>query len=175
MSEIWKPVAGYAGAYEISNLGRVKSVARTIEIKHANGPYTRCQPERILKPAPTQPEGGYLAVILRKDGISYGHSIHRLVANAFIPNPNNLPVVMHKDDNSFNNKVTNLCWGTQQDNVDDMITKNRNSTTLSVDNVRKIKAALKRGISTEKLASRFDVSRSTISNIANGVGWKHVK
>jgi len=105
MIEKFKPVKGYAGIYEISNLGRVKSISRIIERKDGN---TRVTEDRIILPFLTK--CGYHQIVLCKDGVRKKHYIHRLVANAFLPNLNNLPIINHKDENKLNNRVDNLEW-----------------------------------------------------------------
>ena len=106
MIEKFKPVKGYAGIYEISNLGRVKSLSRIIERKDGN---SRVTEDRIIIPFITK--CGYHQIALtNKDGVKKKHYIHRLVANAFIENPNKLPIINHKDENKLNNRVDNLEW-----------------------------------------------------------------
>ena len=97
INEIWKPIKGYEGLYEVSNLGRIKSLVNN------KGQYR----EKILKPRYTY---GYLKVILCKNGIKKNYRVHRLVAEAFLPNPDNLPLINHKDEQKDNNIVTNLEW-----------------------------------------------------------------
>lgn len=120
IKEIWKPIPGYEGLYEVSNKGNVRSLNymhtgkwKTIKlIKHKNG---------------------YLMVCLCKDGKIKQASVHRLVASAFIPNPDNLPQVNHKDENKLNNSVDNLEWcdgaynmkyGTRQERITKSNTNN---------------------------------------------------
>lgn len=105
MIEKFKPVQGYAGIYEISNMGRVKSLSRVVERKDGN---TRVTEDRIILPFLTK--CGYHQIVLCKDGVRKKHYIHRLVANAFIENPNKLPIINHKDENKLNNRVDNLEW-----------------------------------------------------------------
>lgn len=105
MIEKFKPVKGYAGIYEISNLGRVKSLSRIVERKDGN---TRVTEDRIILPFTTK--AGYSQIVLCKDGVKKKHYIHRLVANAFIENPDKLPIINHKDENKLNNRVDNLEW-----------------------------------------------------------------
>ena len=95
--EIWKDIAGYEGLYKVSNLGRVKSLN-----------YRKTGKERILIPCKTA--NGYLQVRLSKNCISKQHLIHRLIAQAFIENPENLPEVNHIDEDKTNNCVSNLEW-----------------------------------------------------------------
>lgn len=100
--EIWKDIQGYEGLYQISNKGRVKSLHYKVGNK-----------EEILKPHSRKE---YYAIGLFKNGKQHHYGIHRLVAIAFIPNPNNLPIVNHKDINQHNNCVENLEWCTAQYN-----------------------------------------------------------
>ena len=105
MKEIWKPIEGFEGLYEVSNTGKVRGVDRIVK--------SRWGTDKVWKGkelAHSIKYDGYHKVTLMKDGISYYFSIHRLVANAFIPNPNNLPCVNHKDENPANNNVDNLEW-----------------------------------------------------------------
>ena len=105
MEELWKPVPGFDGMYEVSNLGRVKSCKRTRKSKA--GSLSNVQ-ERILKQR--SDKNGYLEVALSKDGKLHYYRCHRLVADAFIPNPNHFPVINHRDEDVTNNVVDNLEW-----------------------------------------------------------------
>ena len=104
MEEIWKDIKEYEGLYQISNLGRVK------RLKFINR-HLNFKKERILKP---YKDGGknYFIIALYKNGKREYKQIHRLVAEAFIPNTNNFPLVNHKDENKTNNYVNNLEWCT---------------------------------------------------------------
>lgn len=110
-TEIWKDVPGYEGQYQVSNYGRVKSLGRVTEL---NGGRQRKEPELIMK---YTKRSGYPTLILRRSGDRKSAQIHRLVAQAFIPNPGNLPVVNHLDYDRENNRVDNLEWCTQKENV----------------------------------------------------------
>lgn len=103
--EIWKDIAGYEGIYQVSNYGNVKSLER--ECKGNKG-IVYIKKEKIL--TPTINSSGYYHTILRKDGKSIAAYVHRLVAEAFIPNPNNLPIINHKDEDKTNNNLINLEW-----------------------------------------------------------------
>lgn len=100
MQEIWKPVVGLEEYFEISNLGRLK------------------RKDRILK---ATNDRGYLKIKLSVNGKRYLRYIHRLVAEAFIPNPNNYKEVNHKDSNPENNRVDNLEWCDRRYNLDYMV------------------------------------------------------
>lgn len=113
MEEIWKDIIGYEGYYKISNLGRVKSLARNIYYK--DGSFSRYKPETIKKNKINT--DGYYSITLSVNCHNKTIAIHRLVAQAFIPNPNNLPEVNHKDFNRKNNCVDNLEWCDHKDNV----------------------------------------------------------
>ena len=105
--ERWKDIQGYEGLYQVSSEGRVKSLER----------YDACNrlvEEKILKQIENS---GYLYVQLSKCGTKKRFSVHRLVAENFIPNPNNLQQVNHKDENKKNNKVDNLEWCTSDYNL----------------------------------------------------------
>lgn len=110
--EEWRPIQGYEGFYEVSNMGRVKSIRRTVR---ANTCGTREVPERILSTPISS--CGYALAVLCKNGIKKNALVHRLVASAFSPNPLNLPEVNHKDEDRTNNVVDNLEWCDQKYNV----------------------------------------------------------
>lgn len=102
--EIWKDIKGYEGIYQVSNLGRVKSLPRFHKTK--NGYYSKV---KIL--TPIKNDRGYLLVGLSKEWKKQKIFVHRLVAEAFIPNPNNLPQVNHINEfEKDNNCVENLEW-----------------------------------------------------------------
>lgn len=112
MNEIYKDIAGFEDKYEVSSLGNVRNKITG----------------RLLKPGRTN--RGYLFVNLCKDGISKFKSIHRLVAQAFLPNPDNKPQINHKDKNRSNNNVDNLEFCTSQYNVDYSVSKPVNQYSL---------------------------------------------
>lgn len=96
MTEKWREVLGYEGLYKVSNLGRIKS-RNKLKVQQDNG-------------------RGYLVVHLNKNGKPKWHLVHRLVAQAFIDNPQNKPTVNHKDGDRTNNKAINLEWATYSEN-----------------------------------------------------------
>ena len=113
MNEIWKDIEGYEGLYQVSNLGRVRKLANVSRRLNRWGTYTEYhQKERIIKPA-FDSDKQYQFVSLSYQGKKQLVLVHRLVAKAFIPNPDNLPQVNHKDENTTNNRADNLEWVTQ--------------------------------------------------------------
>lgn len=113
IEEIWKDIDGYEGLYQVSNLGRIKSLQRYVWRGNGIGGNSIVK-EKIKKKDITNL--GYERTTLSKDNIDKHYSVHRLVAQAFIPNPDNLPVINHKDENPSNNHVDNLEWCTYQYN-----------------------------------------------------------
>lgn len=114
MKETWKDVKGYEGQYQVSNLGHVRSL--------------KFGKVRFLKPR--RRKDGYLTVNLCRNSKERNVRIHRLVAEAFIPNPSNFPVINHKDENRTNNVVDNLEWCTQKYNVNYGTGQTRRATKL---------------------------------------------
>lgn len=110
MKEIWKDVAGYEGLYQVSNLGNVRSLSHVVRCKNSG---FRVQPGKNLKCCF---DGNYMHVTLFNHGVRDIQLVHRLVALAFINNPNNLPQVNHKDGNKLNNNKNNLEWCTPSAN-----------------------------------------------------------
>lgn len=100
MTEIWKDVVGYEGLYQVSNLGRVKSVRKN-----------------TVMSTPKNKTDCYLRVNLKRNGTQKQRLVHRLVAIAFIDNPNNLPFINHKNEHKWDNRVENLEWCDKSYNV----------------------------------------------------------
>ena len=105
MEEIWRPVKEYEGYYEVSNLGRVRSIDRVVVDKNGRQQFKK---GTILKYRPDRQ--GYIVVALSINRHYTHKCVHTLVADAFIPNPDNLPQVNHKDEVKSNNYVDNLEW-----------------------------------------------------------------
>lgn len=162
MAEIWKDIDGYVGKYQISNLGRVKSLPKRKGrgIGYDIG-------ERVLRPSING--RGYEQVVLCKDGKTKTFAIHKLVARHFIENPGNLKQVNHKDENKQNNAVSNLEWCTQQYNntygTRIQRTKDKQCHRLLV---YKGNEFLGLFVGREAVATILDVSVKTVSDLLNG-------
>lgn len=114
-TEVWAGIPGHPH-YQVSSFGRARSLDRVVE--HARFGKRVMYRGKILS-AGKRNKDGYIVVVLRKDKKSTSYNLHRLVAKAFLPNPKNLPMVRHLDENKTNNAVSNLAWGTAVDNYDD--------------------------------------------------------
>lgn len=113
--EIWKDVLGYEGLYAVSSEGNIKSLERTVINK--NGKEQK-YPERFLKfDTNAASNSDYYRVTFSKDHKVKRYSVHRVVAEAFIPNPENKPHINHLDNDGTNNSITNLEWCTHSENM----------------------------------------------------------
>lgn len=177
--EVWKDVVGYEGLYEVSSKGSVRSVSAYRPFTTQKQTTKRYHSGKVLKPV-FDGRGLYQQVSLSKEGVSKKFLIHRLVASAFIPNPNGLPEVNHKDENKTNNAIENLEWC-------DHIYNNsygskavasrgeRNSQArFNADFVRKVRLEFiphdpERGLTA--LANKYGISRSHLCSILKGNRW----
>lgn len=177
MKETWCDVFGYEGLYQVSNLGRVKALEKRID----SGKCHRTWKEHFLAFAIDRK--GYFRVSLSKNGCSKTYKVHRLVAEAFIPNPNLLPQVNHIDGNKENNVVDNLEWCSQSENMlhayahglNQNNGENNPAAKLTVKDVQWIRNNYKNRHSefgAVPMAEKFGVHRKTILRIVNGKQWK---
>ena len=181
--EIWKDIKGYEGLYQVSNLGRVKHLEFTRPNLLTGGVSTI--KEKVLKQRLTL--YGYYTVLLSKNGKKRWYFVHRLVAEAFIPNPDNLPFVNHKDENKVNNISSNLEWCTARYNSN-YGTRNRRLSDTKTNNTYNTKQVLcvETGIiypSVREAARQTNIPNTNIGacclnkphcKIAGGYHWKYV-
>lgn len=169
MQEEWKPIEGYEGLYEISNFGRVKSLN-----------YLRNYREKILINMRTNK--GYLYVTLYKYKIQKHFQSHRLVALAFIPNPENKRCVNHIDNIRDNNITSNLEWVTHKENMEHAAKQGRmncgekqGSSRLKSEDIIRIRTLRKEGLTFQTIAKVCGVSETHTFNICARKAWKHIK
>ena len=162
--EIWKPVVGYEGYYEVSSRGRVRSVARTVRGKAGA---LRKLKGRLL--AGTYDRKGYKRVYLCKQGNLKTIFVHRLVCLAFYGQPDEGEEVCHYDGNPSNNAVTNLRWDTSAANYQD---RKRHGTTNSTLSELNIMAIRKDSRLHKEIALDYGVCRSHISKIKRRARWQ---
>ena len=171
MEEIWKDVKDYEGYYRISNCGNVKSIKFT----NRYGTFSR---NFLLNLNITA--YGYHAVMLCKNRNNKFIGVHRLVAIAFIPNPENKPCVNHRDFNRTNNNIENLEWVTHRENIvysishgrrDHLKLENSTNCKLSLNDVIHIRS-LSGKLTKRKIAKMYNVCDSNIWRIIHNKTWK---
>jgi hypothetical protein len=163
--EIWKDIEDYEGLYQVSNYGRVKSLKKGA---------------LIMKPQTSK--DGYKKINLRRDNKTFSFKTHRLVAKAFILNPDNLPEVNHIDGNKINNHVSNLEWITHAKNMihaaENKLAKGANGiknygAKLTDSQVLEIRT-LKGTMYPKEICAIYGIKQSTICKILQGKLWKHL-
>ena len=156
MEEVWKDVKGYEGLYQVSNLGRVK----------------RATTGKVLKACKIT--GGYLGVTLYKNSIVSSTKIHRLVAQAFIPNNENKPQVNHIDEDKTNNVVSNLEWvtakensnhGTRNERIGKVISKSKSIPIIAI-NIKT--GEFQEFYGSRECARQLGLHQSTITRVLQG-------
>lgn len=150
-NEIWKDIYGYEGIYQVSNFGQVRRLCKN--------------DNRIIK---QEINRGYKRVCLSYKNVKKHFLVHRLVAFAFIPNPNNYPIINHKDENKLNNNVDNLEWCTHQYNLNyngnrERCVKTRKENYVMTDETRKKLSLSHMGNTSHKGFKHSDETRLLIS------------
>lgn len=174
-SEVWMDVAGFEKIYNVSNLGRVKSLPRVVP----RGAFSLTIHGRIM--ATTLSRTGYCYLSLAKENTICRVFVHHLVLNAFVgPCPAGMQCC-HNDGNPANNEVSNLRWDTPKNNSADKIKHGRMNwgerqghAKLTNDKVRWIRMKLSEGIPQSVIAAKVGIVQSGISAIKRGVQWSHV-
>jgi len=170
-TEIWKPIKGYEGRYEISNFGRVKSLDSRHKKYHG----------KIMKPWENSNKK-YLYITLRKNNEKKTYAIHTLVLNTFIGENPGGKQCAHYDGNPENNHVENLRWATAKENIDDRKRHGRTakgekqgSSKLDEKSVKTILKLKDKGLSKYEVGHLACVSYTTIERIWNNESWRHLQ
>lgn len=176
-TEVWNDVVGYEGLYQVSNCGRVKSLARYVDYGHQKA----FRKERVL--AKSIDKDGYELAGLSKLSKSKLAKVHRLVAQAFIPNTKDLPIVNHIDGVKNNNSVSNLEWVNNSENIqhayDSGLAKANKgaecgAAKLSEQQVLEMRRLATQGIMHKDIATKFGISKRGIHNIISRKSWSHI-
>ena len=177
--EIWKDVVGFEGFYQVSSHGRVKSLDR-----HVLGKAGLLYLQRSMIKIQKLNRLGYSTLHLCINSVNKIFSVHRLVAKAFIPNPENKPQVNHIDSIRDNNHVDNLEWCTHIENIRHSWANNKNRKTVKGENnnmakltesqVIEIRKQLSNGIFCSQIGKSYGVTKAAIQAIKSGKTWKHI-
>jgi hypothetical protein len=181
MIEVWRPVPGYEGLYEVSDLGKVRRLDREQHVTRY-GKATTCI--RKGGHVASHPNGrGYMRVTLFRYGEQRDHFVHRLVCLAFLgPPPTDRHQAAHSDGTTDNNRLTNLSWKTPSENAADALAHGRylrgeraHHAKLTGDKVREMRRLYATGgFRFQDLADRFNVSHRAAYMAAKGITWKHI-
>lgn len=172
-SEVWKDIPGYEGAYQVSSLGRVRSLDRVVKCKcrYTGEPFDRTVRGRVLRPA-KYCKAGHLAVSLGRG--STGKPVHELVMLAFVGKPPVGKEVCHQNGDPTDNRLENLRYDTRRENILDVLRKPGGVwRKLSAKDALDIRRRLNSGEKGSDLASEYRVSQSAVSAIKTGrtFGW----
>ena len=173
--EIWKDILSYESCYQISTLGNVRSLTRTVNSKLNSSAVKQGKQLKLMLD-----KYGYNVVNLYKDGKYKSTKVHRLVAIAFIYNPQCKPEVNHKDGVKTNNNVSNLEWCTTSENqthaVKNNLINHAKGEQLKQSKLkeRDIYIIYRSELTHTELAETYGVSRRAISKVKNGESWKHI-
>lgn len=180
-TEEWRDVPGWEERYEVSSWGLVRAKAYLKHSRNAHGPYAYMTKSKPIK-LTLNVESGYVQFDMQRDGERSLGLVHRLVAKAFIPNPNDKPEVNHKDGDKTNNVQTNLEWATTQENIlhahrlglSSNVGSKHPRAKLDEAAAVEIRRLYEAGVSTITLAEMFGVKRTTIYTVTSRRKWKHV-
>lgn len=170
-SSEWKPVVGFEQFYEVNGFGDVRSIDREVLYKDGRRRVHRGQ---IVQPYKNK--NGYYIIRFKFNGKNYRKSLHRCVAEAWIPNPLNLECVDHINANKLDNRVCNLQWITREGNItkkieDGTAVVNRGNAKLDWDSVKSLRQYHKDGMTQKELRELFGLSKSQVSKIVLNQVW----
>lgn len=175
-NEIWKDVVGYEGLYQVSNYGNIKCSAKIDMSGHRR--------KEIIYNFTSNASKGYFNISLRKNNFEKNAKVHRLVAQAFIPNIDNKPEVNHKNGIKTDNRIQNLEWATRQENATHA-SKNglmhgvrgcqNKKSKLIESQIKEIRFLCKNKINYGTIAKQFGISRSNVCLISQHKRWSHIQ
>lgn len=177
--EIWKPIEGYGRLYEVSNMGKVK-VLESFNKRNNHGKMVIYHQKEIIRKVGLA-SSGYALITLRKNGKTKSFLLHRIVAKAFISNPENKPNVNHIDNDPANNATSNLEWVTQKENYAHSERQGRNTfgersgvSKLKEVDVLKIREMYRSGSLKADIANIFSITTANVVYIVSRKTWKHI-
>lgn len=154
--EIWKDIEGWEGIYQVSNLGRIKKILG--------------KKEKILSLYTT---GGYYGVSFRKPNVHKHYRVHRLIAQAFIPNPENKPFINHIDGNKKNNALSNLEWCTHQENITHAFRiLEHGNMKLSMEDVESIRNLEINSMNVKAISKQYNVDYQVVAHLLKNESYK---
>jgi hypothetical protein len=173
IKEIWKDIPEHEGEYQVSNLGRVRSIERYVTHNYGG---LKLVPFKYMKLSKSN--NGYYGLSLKRKR----KSIHRLVAIAFIENKNNLPCINHIDGDKSNNNFFNLEWVNHSQNLKHAFENNLRSnkgikhpqSKLTEVQIKEIRNLYNKGIQHKIISDMFSISKSYVGTIGRKITWKHV-
>lgn len=177
-TELWKPVVGYEGLYEVSDHGYIRSLDRFVKRCYGGARWIRGQLRQ-----PSVDRDGYLCICLSSGGETKTFKMHRLVLTAFRSEPFEDAVCMHLDNDRKNNHISNLRWGTVAENnkyCEDRGRANHpkgeinGNSKLTKTEVLEIRGLYIGGVLQRELAVQFCITQTVVSKIVNRQIWKHI-
>lgn len=168
-AEVWRPVAGYEGRYEVSDLGNIRSVDRTVHL-YNGGSYVR----KGVPMHPSKDTFGHLQVRLSDGKSSKVWQVHRLVANAFLGQRPDGYHTRHLNGDPTDNRLQNLAYGTASENQIDRWRYSRKFSKLTVQDVLDIRRLAQNGLSHRQIAKFYPVCPQQIDRIVSGERCSHV-
>lgn len=161
--EIWKDIPGYEGQYQVSNLGRVKSLSRTVKSRNQSTNFDIQVKEHILRPGKCDKYRHQSVVLNRKSFL-----VHKLVMLTFIGPAPEGKEVCHNNCDATDNRLSNLRYDTRRENVMDVYRNGRSWKKLTVDDVRAIRECHRQGMTTHEIGEKYGVVHQTVSKVLTG-------
>lgn len=170
-TEIWKPIKEFEGMYEVSNLGEVRTVERTIDRKSKKGKLHTFPISSKIK-TPNKNKFGYITIALVKENKTYNTYLHRIIAEAFIDNPKCRNVINHKNGIKSDNRIENLEWVTSAENnahaVNNFLRKTHNPKGITPEFIQRVINLRKMNFTNKRIAEIIGSTKCIIEGITSG-------